>query len=136
MDLLQSDKVKSQLQALENKLSSTPATPDPIENAVKEFCDLLVTNASMCLKLVKRKSKDLSKKSKPKNNSWYDDECFALKRKLRLSAKSLLKQPNNPFIRGNFHTAKKAYRKMLKCRKRDFEKNAIDKLLSLSSNPK
>ena len=137
LEIFKSDEVNSQLDDLQLCLSGSHVIPKSIDETVQNFCNILVTNASKCLKLVKtKKSPPSPAKTKPKGKSWYDSSCYAVKKRLRIFAKLLAKQPTNPHTRGHFIQAKKEYRRMLKSKKRDFERSAINNLLKLSSNPK
>ena len=75
-------------------------------------------------------------KMKEKGKSWYNSECTNTKKRLQNHSRLLMKNPTDPFIRGQYCKVKKGYGKTMKFHRILFEKNAVDRLESLSSNPK
>jgi len=99
---------------------------------LKDITDMLFENAQKCFKLVKRKSVI----KKPKGKPWYTTSCHALKKRLSNLAKLLLKKPKDPFVKGKFLLVRKDYRKMLRQEKQAFESRDLEKLQTLTGQPK
>ena len=58
-----------------------------------------------------------------------------MKKRRQNLARLLMKNHNDPFIRGQYSKVKKDNEKTMKFHRINFEKNAVDRLESLSSNP-
>lgn len=133
-ELIKSGPVQEKLHQLSDIFSTNPNIAT-VEGTLGEFCDILVSTASKCMKLVPSKKKPIKNKF-PKTKKWYDSECFKLKRKLRTVSTLLQKSPTNPYAQGNFIKAKKDYRRLLRAKKMKFESDSISKLESLCHDPK
>ena len=117
---MKSDKLPQLLMEIENSLNS-----DDIDNTVEKLSDLLLPK-------VKIAQRQKNKKKKPEKK-WYDNTCFELSKRLKLTTKLLSDDPTNPFLRGSFCKTRKLYKKLLKLKKREWTDNMIKKLEELES---
>ena len=89
--------IVSNLNDLKDQLTLPRIDGNKIDITIEKFCHLMVSNASTCLKLHKRKYKtSFYKKTNPRSPKWYDSECRSLRNRLNNLARILNKQPNNP----------------------------------------
>ena len=99
-------------------------------NSITKSVTSLYTNAAQKI----NKNMILRKKIKHKNKNktpWYNNECITLKRKLNQIAKSLDKTPTNTPLRIHFYTTQKAYKKVLKRKKRQYQEQLTFKMEDL-----
>ena len=114
--------------------TSFPATSkEVIEETAEKLVKSLLTAANRSLVIVSPKS---YKPGRMKHKKWFNKDCQYLKRRLNNLAKLLMKFPKDPFIRGNFITIKKQYRKSVKSAKFSFQQCAVERLCNLANNPK
>ena len=73
--------------------------------------NILVKEAKKCMKVSRIKPKFQPVKTKEKSCKWYNSECSGLKTRLKNQACLLMKNPKDPFIRGQYNKTKKMYRK-------------------------
>ena len=118
---MKSDKLPHLLMEIENSLNS-----DDIDNTVEKLSDLLLPK-------VKIAQRQKNKKKKKPEKKWYDNTCFELSKRLKLTTKLLSDDPTNPFLRGSFCKTRKLYKKLLKLKKREWTDNMIKKLEELES---
>ncbi len=98
---------------------------DNLEKIVEEIVNIYDTSD---MKNPNGNYKTKKKGKKRKSNKWYDQSCSDLSKRLTRTAKSLAGSPNNPHMRANFIKTKKAYRKLVKTKKREWKKHMIQKL--------
>ena len=103
-----------------------------IDKFAKDFTDLLFETSSKCMKLAKLKKMP----KKPKKKSWFNSDCVKLKQRLKNLAKLFATNPKDPYIRGQLSVVKKEYKKTMRINKSRFEINNIEKLQSLTDDPK
>ena len=104
-------------------LSDPNVSPRGIEYFTTYFNNLLVTAAKSCMEFVLRKKPP---KKKEKGKRWCNSECTNMKKRLQDLSRLLMKNPNDPFIRGQYCKVKKDYGKTMKFHRINFEKNAVD----------
>ena len=75
-----------------------------------------------------------TKNSRKRKNKWFDKSCFELKRAVLRFGKLTSKISSDPIVRGKFFVIKKAYKKLLKTKKRSFKEFLIASFES--DNPK
>lgn len=121
---MKSENLPPQLMEIENTLHNT----DDINCAVGKLSNILLPmEGGGGARLKKRKPKPKDKKS------WYDASCYELSKRLKLTTKLLAASPTNPHLRGSFCKTRKAYKKLLKYKKREWKDNMIHKLEELES---
>ena len=105
-----------------------------LDTAVKNVSNVILSSAKFCMKTInprKNTTRNFSKKP------WFGSTCQSLKKRLKLLAINLTKYPKDPYLRGQFITTKKYYRKLVKDGKFTYQKSEISKLSDLAaSNPK
>ena len=106
---------------------------EDVEMCVNDLTNILVSNASKCFKIIKKRA---SRHNKPKSKPWYNKDCICLKKRLTNLAKLLLKCPKDPFIRGRFNTIKREYKCAIRKQKQLYEIHSISKLEELTKQPK
>ena len=85
---------------------------------------------------IKKPTQKQTNKQK-KNQKWFTRECCLRRRELKTICKGLSRVHNNPFLRGRFFKAKKAYKRTFKQAKRKQEQILLSNLESLEEkNPK
>ena len=97
--------------------------------------DFLFDIACKCMKLAKKKKPP----KKPKKKTWFNSDCEKLKKRLKNLSKLFSKNPKDPYIKGQFFSVKKDYRRTLrinKTTKKNYEIKNIEMLQNLSSQPK
>ena len=119
-------------ESLNVKISNT-GNSEGLETCVRELTNILFSNASKCLKLIKKRT---FRRRKPNSKPWYNRDCSSLKKRLNNLAKLLLKSPKDPLIRGTFIKTKKEYKLCIKQQKKLYEIDNIAKLDKLSKQPK
>ena len=67
-----------------------------------------------CLKTVNKNRKRQNNK-----NNYFDSDCYKKRKELQRLAKLMSSKPNDIHIRNSFHQTKRAYKHMIKTRKRD-----------------
>ena len=93
--------------------------------------DLLNNVAKKCdIKTNKRAKKN---KTSP---DWFDRECVKLKNEIGRLGNSLKKDPGNSEIRSLLFSHKKAFKKVVENKKRNYKQNIMDKLSSSQNNQK
>ena len=122
----------TKLESLNIEISNT-GNSEGLEKCVQELTNILFSNASNCLKLVKRRTR---RRRKPNCKPWYNRDCYSLKKRLNNLAKLLLKSPKDPVIRGTFIKTKMEYKRCIKQQKKLYEIDNIAKLENLSNQPK
>ena len=107
-----------------NKFSNACLKDDSydVDDAVKDLSNVVFSVAEATLPVksglpVSKKSKN-SRKTK---NKWFDKSCFAPKREALRFGKLTSKFPSDPILRGTFFVLKKAFKKLIKTKKRSFK---------------
>ena len=109
-----------------------------VDDAVKDLLDVVFSVAEATLPV----KSGLSVLKKPKNsrrrkNKWFDKSCFELKREVLHFGKLTSKFPSDPIVRGTFFVIKKAYKKLVKTKKRSFKEFLLQNTASFEfDNPK
>ena len=109
-----------------------------VDDAVKDLLDVVFSVAEATLPV----KSGLSVLKKPKNsrrrkNKWFDKSCFELKREVLHFGKLTSKFPSDPIVGGTFFVIKKAYKKLVKTKKRSFKEFLLQKTASFEfDNPK
>ena len=77
-----------------------------------------------------KKDKNLIEKKQQRREKapWFSFDCQKLKRQLNYTCKAVNKDPSNPYLRGNFYTLRKKYRKLIKFSKSKFDQKIINDL--------
>ena len=120
-----------------------------IDTATNLFTEFLVNSAilaSDCENRIKfscpkksqsRNWKFKKKISKAKHPKWHDKTCESLYKQIRLSSYLLQKNPRNPYIRGKIQKEKKAYKKLLKMKHKEYINNLFTELDTMqNTNPR
>ena len=102
-----------------------------IENMVEKLSESLISAAKSCMKIKKPNSQKKVRQATDK--VWFNPTCQSLKAKLTRLAKSLLKNPKDPIIRGNWNKTKKLYRKTVRDAKFIYQKSEISKLSNFAA---
>ena len=77
------------------------------------------------------------KNSRRRKNKWFDKSCFELKREVLHFGKLTSKFPSDPIVGGTFFVIKKAYKKLVKTKKRSFKEFLLQNTASFEfDNPK
>ena len=72
-----------------------------------------------------------------RKRKWFTENCNCLRKKLRTLGKSLSKFPLDPFLRGQFFSLKRQYKKEVKLAKKCYEEKLMNKIEEVrSSSPK
>ena len=109
-----------------------------VDDAVKDLLDVVFSVAEATLPV----KSGLSVLKKPKNsrrrkNKWFDKSCFELKREVLHFGKLTSKFPSDPIVGGTFFVIKKAYKKLVKTKKRSFKEFLLQNTASFEfDNPK
>ena len=122
------------IEELKNTLENRSAPKQCIDKCLRLFDDLLIGETKKLMKTTKNKPQTANKPRK--GFTWYNKECTSLKKRLQNQARMLAKNPRDPYIRGQYNTAKKQYRKTVKLAKQTYEVEAIQTLQTKASNPK
>ena len=96
---------------------------------------------SIPLSKVSKKAKGLPYRGKmPSLNSkrkWFDKTCEEAKRAVQRSLRNLNRWPKNPDVRSKFYRNKKAYKQVIKSKKRSFKENLLKSIQETEDkNPK
>ena len=119
--------------SLDNIFSERDVKIDTIDKVADNISQNLFSAAKVCMKITRNsRVRDRKTMHKP----WYSHDCEKLKRRLNNLSKLVTKLLRDPIIRGNFVTAKKNYRKLVKSCKFMFQQRAINKLTGLANNPR
>ena len=109
-----------------------------VDDAVKDLLDVVFSVAEATLPV----KSGLPVLKKPKNsrrrkNKWFDKSCFELKREVLHFGKLTSKFPSDPIVGGTFFVIKKAYKKLVKTKKRSFKEFLLQNTASFEfDNPK
>ena len=110
-----------------------------VDDTVKDLSDVAfsVTEAMLPVKIRFTCVEKKNKNSQKRKNKWFDKSCFELKREVLRFGKLTSKFPSDPILRGTFFVIKKAYKKLVKTKKRSFKEFLLQKIASFESdNPK
>ena len=110
-----------------------------VDDTVKDLSDVAfsVTEAMLPVKIRFTCVEKKTKNSQKKKNKWFDKSSFELKREVLRFGKLTSKFPSDPILRGTFFVIKKAYKKLVKTKKRSFKEFLLQKIASFESdNPK
>ena len=123
----------AQIKDLEDKNAITSSLNE-LENMFAEVSEL-IQPCDIPVKLKGSQNKIRNKKKKyQKKEPWYSAECRKLKRNIDYTCKALSKNPQNPYIRGNFFKLKKEYKKLTKQTKLKFDQKIVEELENSSTN--
>ena len=101
-----------------------------ISTALREL-DILMKNARNIPSVTNKNTRCINNSSSKKGNKkkpWYSMDCRALKRNLDYTCKAINKHPENTELRGTFYKLRREYKKILRKKKLDYERNLIQKL--------
>ena len=118
--------------------SSASLRLNDADDAVKDLSDVAFSVAEATLPV----KSGLPVLKKPKNsrrrkNKWFDKSCFELKREVLHFGKLTSKFPSDPIVGGTFFVIKKAYKKLVKTKKRSFKEFLLQNTASFEfDNPK
>ena len=136
LDELSSQQVVDRLNKFSN--ACLKDVPYDVDDAVKDLLDVVFSVAEATLPV----KSGLSVLKKPKNsrrrkNKWFDKSCFELKREVLHFGKLTSKFPSDPIVGGTFFVIKKAYKKLVKTKKRSFKEFLLQNTASFEfDNPK
>ena len=104
-------------------------TEGDIDDMSNDLVDLIKWASINEVKAKKRK-----KKSKTKNNPWYDDECRKKKGCLNRAVKRFREDPFNRMFQDDVFVAKKNFKKICRDRESCLRKKLVNKLLSFEND--
>ena len=125
-ETLNSDDVKNQLNAIDEKTFNSPSG---VDKAICNLSQVIIQAANISLK---RKSS--AKKKRKQNKKWFDINLVKLRKSLDEKAKKFAKNPNDAHLRGNFFRCRKHYSKLCKVKHRKYKADMINKLDNLHEN--
>ena len=131
-NLLRQDDIVNKFEDIKIKIGNPNCTKTDADQLTKQLTDILFDISSKCLKLAKKRTWN----RKPQKKAWYTSDCGQLKKRLRNLSRLLVKSPKDPYIRGKFLSTKKDYRKLMRLNKKMFEIKNVEKLESLTNQPK
>ena len=125
-------KVKSELENLSKiKIDSV----DTIEMSVKELSKILKESAN--IRSLKSIVKIKSKSKKRKNQPWFTDELFRMKKYFKKAGEAFMTNDKDPAIRESFFKIKKEYKKRVTAKKKQFRQLLYNRLEEMNEkNPK
>ena len=118
-----------------NKLETINIAEDQtntLENIIQEISNIYTLSAKKLCHGGRDRNK-LSRKPSKAKNTWYTQDCKALKRKLNQIRKLLDQNPNKIETRHLFYKTQKEYKRLVKHKRKKNEENLIDKLECLYS---
>ena len=135
-DSLLSTSNMTKIQNITDTLKNENSSKECIDECLHEMNNILIKEAKKCMKVSRVRPKPQSTKTQSKSCKWYSSECSSLKTRLKNQARLIMKNPKDPFIRGQYTKTKKLYRKTVKLAKQQYEVETIKTLQEKASNPK
>ena len=99
-----------------------------IDSACSKFEDIIISVANQSLSKIQ-----INSTRQNKNKKWYDEELYIKRRDLNRKATNMFKNPFNKSLRDSYFKCYRKYRKLVKYKKKSFNKLVISQLDDLET---